>query len=377
MPESISQLTENLDLQIALYLVGALIIFALILTNFLRGRRLKKQMMASLTQAVMQETLTSSGMKEPHFGQLDSQEEKSTPQDASSTDGPHLVDAPSAEDQTQDNHYISRIDPNIDCVVALKFELLIKGAELLEKMAHWPSVPQYRIACEGLRELDEKFSWEQIELKHDYRELQVSMQLANRRGPVSKEDLAEFLGLAAQLASEVDAEIDLPPIQNVLSDAQDLDHFAVQCDIQLSFSVVPNMISWSTKEVETVLAKNGFLLSRDGLFFNYFSQNQLLFKAQIPGLNFLTDDLQTQRIKSIIFALDVPLVPSECHAFTKMYKSSAAIASELDGRVLDDNGNVLEANSIDVIIAQLEPIYALMQERQILPGSATALRLFS
>jgi hypothetical protein len=377
MPESISQLTENLDLQIALYLVGALIIFALILTNFLRGRRLKKQMMASLTQAVMQETLTSSGMKEPHFGQLDSQEEKSTPQDASSTDGPHLVDAPSAEDQTQDNHYISRIDPNIDCVVALKFELLIKGAELLEKMAHWPSVPQYRIACEGLRELDEKFSWEQIESNHDYRELQVSMQLANRRGPVSKEDLAEFLGLAAQLASEVDAEIDLPPIQNVLSDAQDLDHFAVQCDIQLSFSVVPNMISWSTKEVETVLAKNGFLLSRDGLFFNYFSQNQLLFKAQIPGLNFLTDDLQTQRIKSIIFALDVPLVPNECNAFTKMYKSSAAIASELDGRVLDDNGNVLEANSIDVIIAQLEPIYALMQERQILPGSATALRLFS
>jgi len=377
MPESISQLTENLDLQIALYLVGALIIFALFLTNFLRGRRLKKQMMASLTQAVMQETLTSGGMKEPHFGQLDSQEEKSTPQDASSTDGPHLVDAPSAEDQTQDNHYISRIDPNIDCVVALKFELLIKGAELLEKMAHWPSVPQYRIACEGLRELDEKFFWEQIESNHDYRELQVSMQLANRRGPVSKEDLAEFLGLAAQLASEVDAEIDLPPIQNVLSDAQDLDHFAVQCDIQLSFSVVPNMISWSTKEVETVLAKNGFLLSRDGLFFNYFSQNQLLFKAQIPGLNFLTDDLQTQRIKSIIFALDVPLVPNECNAFTKMYKSSAAIASELDGRVLDDNGNVLEANSIDVIIAQLEPIYALMQERQILPGSATALRLFS
>jgi hypothetical protein len=377
MPESILPLTENFDLQIALYLVGALIIFALFLTNFLRGRRLKKQMMASLTQAVMQETLTSGGMKEPHFGQLDSQEEKSSQEDTSSTDGPHLVNTHSAEDQTRDNHYNSRIDPNIDCVVALKFELLIKGAELLEKMAHWPSVPQYRIACEGLWELDEKSSWEQIESKHDYRELQVSMQLANRRGPVSKEDLAEFLGLAAQLANEVDAEIDLPPMQNVLSDAQDLDHFAVQCDIQLSFSVVPNMISWSTKEVETVLAKNGFLLSRDGLFFNHFSQNQLLFKAQIPGLNFLTDDLQTQRIKSIIFALDVPLVPNECQAFTKMYKSSAAIASELDGRVLDDNGNVLEANSIDVIIAQLEPIYALMQERQILPGSATALRLFS
>jgi len=377
MPESILLLTKHFDLQIALYLVGAFIIFALILNNLLRSRRLKKQMISSLTQAVMQETLSSGGIKEPHFGQLVQPEEKSLPLDTPATDVAQHLNVLGGEDQSQDNRYSSRIDPNIDCVVALKFELLINGAELLEKMAHWPSVPQFRIACEGLWELDEKVAWEQIESKHDYRELQVSMQLANRRGPVSKEDLAEFLGLASQLASDVEAEIDLPPMQNVLSDAQDLDHFAVQCDIQLSFSVVPNMISWSTKEVETVLTKKGFLLSRDGLFFNYFSHNHILFKAQIPGLNFLTDDLQTQRIKSINFALDVPLVSNEWNAFTQMYETSAAIASELDGRVLDDNGNVLEANSIDVIISQLEPIYALMQERQILPGSVSALRLFS
>jgi hypothetical protein len=377
MPESILLLTKHFDLQIALYLVGAFIIFALILNNFLRSRRLKKQMISSLTQAVMQETLSSGGIKEPHFGQLDQPEEKSLPPDTPARDAAQQLNVLGGEDQSQDNRYSSRIDPNIDCVVALKFELLINGAELLEKMAHWPSVPQYRIACEGLWELDDKVAWEQIESEHDYRELQVSMQLANRRGPLSKEDLAEFLGLASQLASDVEAEIDLPPMQNVLSDAQDLDHFAVQCDIQLSFSVVPNMISWGTKEVETVLTKNGFLLSRDGLFFNYFSHNHILFKAQIPAINFLTDDLQTQRIKSINFALDVPLVSNEWNAFTQMYETSAAIASELDGRVLDDNGNVLEANSIDVIISQLEPIYALMQERQILPGSVSALRLFS
>ena len=244
-------------------------------------------------------------------------------------------------------------------------------------MAHWPINPQYRMACEGLFELDEKLAWENIDPEHYYRELHFSMQLANRRGPVSKEDLAEFLGLAAQLAGEVDAEIDLPPIQNVLIDAQELDDFAVQCDIQLSFSIVPNMLSWSAKEVEAILVKNGCLLSRDGLSFNHFSQNQLLFKVQIPSLNFLTDDLQTQRIKSIIFALEVPMVAEDYDAFTKMYEISSVIASELDGRVLDDNGQVLDIGSVELIKAQLEPIYALMQERQILPGSATALRLFS
>jgi hypothetical protein len=247
--------------------------------------------------------------------------------------------------------------------VALKFVLLIKGAEVIEKMPHWPINPQYRMACEGLFELDEKLAWENIDPEHYYRELHFSMQLANRRGPVSKEDLAEFLGLAAQLAGEVDA--------------QDLDDFAVQCDIQLSFSIVPNMISWSAKEVEAVLVKNGCPLSRDGLSFNHFSQNQLLFKVQIPSLNFLTDDLQTQRIKSIIFALEVPMVAEDYDAFTKMYEISSAIASELDGRMLDDNGQVLDVGSVAMIKAQLEPIYALMQERQILPASATALRLFS
>jgi hypothetical protein len=375
MPESILPLTEHFDLQIALYLVGAVIILALILTNFLRSRRLKKRMMSSLAQAVMQETLSSNGMREPHFGttdQLDKREEKLATLDNSSSDET-LIE----HDKVPNSYFISRIDPNIDCVVALKFVLLIKGAEVIEKMAHWPINPQYRMACEGLFELDEKLAWENIDPEHFYRELHFSMQLANRRGPVSKEDLAEFLGLAAQLAGEVDAEIDLPPIQNVLTDAQDLDDFAVQCDIQLSFSIVPNMISWSAKEVEAVLVKNGCPLSRDGLSFNHFSQNQLLFKVQIPSLNFLTDDLQTQRIKSIIFALEVPMVAEDYDAFTKMYEISSAIASELDGRVLDDNGQVLDVGSVAMIKAQLEPIYALMQERQILPASATALRLFS
>jgi hypothetical protein len=375
MPESILPLTEHFDLQIALYLIGAAIILALILTNFLRSRRLKKRMMSSLTQAVMQETLSSHGMREPHFGttdQLDKREEKLTTRDNPSSDET-LIE----QNKVQNSYYISRIDPNIDCVVALKFVLLIKGAEVIEKMAHWPINPQYRMACEGLFELDEKLAWENIDPERYYRELHFSMQLANRRGPVSKEDLAEFLGLAAQLAGEVDAEIDLPPIQNVLIDAQELDDFAVQCDIQLSFSIVPNMLSWSAKEVEAILVKNGCLLSRDGLSFNHFSQNQLLFKVQIPSLNFLTDDLQTQRIKSIIFALEVPMVAEDYDAFTKMYEISSVIASELDGRVLDDNGQVLDIGSVELIKAQLEPIYALMQERQILPGSATALRLFS
>ena len=162
-----------------------------------------------------------------------------------------------------------------------------------------------------------------------------------------------------------------------MSQAEDLDHFAVQCDFQLSLNLVPNMISWAIKDVEASLVKHGFVLSRDGLFFNFYSQNYFIFKAQIPNINFLTDDLQTHRVKSIIFALDVPLVPKELDSFSKMFEVALLVSTELDGKVLDDNGKVLERGSVDMISAQLEPIYQMMNERQIPPGSISAARLFS
>jgi hypothetical protein len=343
-------------------------------------------MMSNFAQAAMQETVNSAVMIEPHLGPIatipEQQSNEVNPENAqfsSQNVSSTTVDSslPSIELAIPDGEYSSRMDPNIDCVVALKFSLLISGQEVMEKMSHWSSNPTYRIACEGLFEKEVQQAWESIQADHEYRELQLSIQLANRRGAISKEDLAEFLGLAAQLANDVDAEIDLPPIPQVLSQALDLDQFAVQSDIQLSFNIVPNMISWSTKDVEAVLISNGFILSRDGLFFNYILNNRILFKAQIPGVNLLTDDLQTLRVKSVLFALDVPLVPQELNPFSKMLETSKLIAQELDGRVLDDNNQVLELNSIDMIVAQLHPIYAMMEERQIPAGSASAARLFS
>ena len=388
MPESVLQLIEQLDLQKALLVIGVLIIVALIINNILRTQRLKKRMLSSFAQAAIQESVNSEVMIEPHLGPVTSDSSQLNnpiqPENAQflteNHSNPH-VDSDSSTIQIvnkiPDEEYSSRMDPNIDCVVALKFSLLITGQEVIEKMSHWPSNSTYRIACEGLCEKDAQQAWESIQIDHEYRELQLSIQLANRRGPISKEDLAEFLGLAAQLAQDVDAEIDLPPIPQVLSQAQDLDQFAVQSDIQLSFNIVPNMISWSTKDVEAVLLKNGFLLARDGLFFNYILQNRILFKAQIPGVNLLTDDLQTIRVKSVLFALDVPLVPQELNPFSKMLEISKLIAQELDGSVLDDNGQVLELNSIDMIVTQLHPIYMMMEERQISAGSSSAARLFS
>ena len=387
MPESMMQLTEHIDLQIALLAIGTFLIVILLLYNFIRTQKLKKQLMSSMAKAMVSEQLDSStdleadphqvsevSRVEPNFTEPNLIDQGSTPGLSALTTPEHLTRDQEAEAQSS---YSSRMDPSIDCVVVLRFSLLVSGKEILDQLSHWPKNNAYRIAIEGLYESEGTNVWELISDQREYREIQLSIQLANRRGPISQEELSEFLGLGAELAGEIDAEIDLPPIAQVLSQAQDLDQFAVQCDVQLGFNLVPNMISWAPKDVETALSNHGFTLSRDGLFFNYVEHQLLLFKVQIPGLNFLTDDLQTFRIKSILFALDVPLVPEHVNVFSRMLEISVKLAKDLDGKVLDDNGQILELSSVNTIIAQLEPLYALMRERLIIPGSASAARLFS
>ena len=387
MPESMMQLTEHIDLQIALLAIGTFLIVVLLLYNFIRTQKLKKQLMSSMAKAMVSEQLDSSTDLEadPHQVSEVSRVEPNFTEpnliDQGSTLGLSTLATPehftSDQEPEAQSSYSSRMDPSIDCVVVLRFPLLVSGKEILDQMSHWPTNNAYRIATEGLYESEGTNVWELISDQREYREIQLSIQLANRRGPISPEELSEFLGLGAELAGEIDAEIDLPPIAQVLSQAQDLDQFAVQCDVQLGFNLVPNMISWAPKDVETALSNHGFILSRDGLFFNYVEHQLLLFKVQIPGLNFLTDDLQTFRIKSILFALDVPLVPEHVNVFSRMLEISVKLAKDLDGKVLDDNGQILELSSVNTIIAQLEPLYALMRERLIIPGSASAARLFS
>jgi hypothetical protein len=385
MPESIVQLTERFDLQISLLVIGAILILTLFVYNYLRTRKVKKQLQNQFSQtplegstefpSVMKEPVledTSSDRLEPSF-----REDSSIADDSLAVFNHQTEFKPESAFSESPQLYTSKMDPNIDCVVALKFALAISGNEVIERISTWPNNPNYRIALEGLFENGLTSIWEMVFPDHLYKEIQVSIQLANRRGPIRIDELSEFLGLAANLANELEAEIDLPPTPQVLAQAQDLDEFAVQCDVQLGLNLVPNMISWETKDIERAFQAYGFIMSRDGFSFNFSEGNQLIFKAQVPGLNFLTDDLQTFRVKSVVFSLEIPLVPESLNPFAKMFNVAQQIAKDIDGKILDDNGKVLEANSVGMIIAQLAPIYGLMHDRQISPGSPTATRLFS
>ena len=377
MPESIPPFLVQFDLQIALLLIGAVLILALMLYNLSKSKKQKKQTTDVYGADYF---LNKSTSGDPFLGQDASRIEPGLKDGQGQLADDLGASIGKTPDLVTEKKYISKIDPAIDCIVMFRFTMPVRGEDVLMQLQKWPSNEPFRIAVEGYSEAvndEAKSTWETLNKDHAYRELQVSIQLANRRGPIQGDTLTEFFGLGQQLAQVFDAEIEVPPLQDVLELAQDLDQFAVQCDIQLGFSLMANMNSWGAKEIEAALIKEGLKLSREGMHFNFYADETLLFKAQVPSLNYLRDDLQKARIKQVLFTLDVPLVNESFQPFLKMLKIAQTLAQEMDGRLLDDNGQSLEPSAIESILTHLKPIYELMHSRQILPGSPTASRLFN
>ena len=393
--------TDQIDLQLALVFIGVIIIISIIIYNLVRAQKskLKKEAQASIQSAYSSEGISNDSPRNSSFSE-DSLTDRNTdtqrkepslgilPGSSTTTSVSSELNSQTESDSNgsplqifKASSYVSRIDPNIDCVVAFRFSLPISGAEVIECVQKL-SKDHLRVVFEGLNEGSAmtgsvNSSWELLQFNNTYQELQAGLQLANRRGPIGNEQLAEFFGLVQHLSQELEAEIDIPPLTDVLNDATDLDQFAIQCDIQLGFNLTSNMLSWQCSEIQSKLLSHGFNLSREGSSFNYMLDDVLLFKAQVGTLNFLRDDLQTMRIDQIYFSFDVPLIPIELNPFIKMLEVGQLLAKELDGRLLDDNGQALSILLTQNIENQLEPIYQLMKERQIEPGSATALRLFN
>lgn len=367
------------ELQIALIAIGVIILLGVVVYNLIKSR--KKVASHQLNQASVGSAVPAQQFQEPKF-RLDDGSElgalKVEPNLGSSKEEMIQVSLPSSPISLS-----PRIDPAIDSVVFLRFSVPISGAEILAQLLAWPKNTPYRYLIEGLggksSGLDslETLEWSSIQSEDFYRELQLAVQLANRRGPIGVVDLSEFLSRSQALADALDAEIDLPPVNEVVDQAKLIDQFCLTADIQLGFQLMANMISWDAKEVASALQNRGLILSRDGGYFHCYQNDQLLFRVQAEEVNFLRDDLQNRRIKHIQFLLDVPLAPAHGNPFVAMLNKANELASDLDGRLLDDNGQALSEAAVDMIKNHLDGIYEMMKSRDVIPGSMSAQRLFS
>ena len=82
-------------------------------------------------------------------------------------------------------------------------------------------------------------------------------------------------------------------------------------------------------------------------------------------------------VKAVTFQLDIPHVQNCAEAFNHMVQVARQMETGLNAVLVDDHNRMLTDIQIEKIRQQLKIIQAKMLVRGIVPGSDSALRLFS
>ncbi len=272
------------------------------------------------------------------------------------------------------------IDPLIDCIVPMHLERKASGDRILPLTGRLRRAGTKPIHIEGLRA--ETNAWEPLTAGHQYEDLQVAVQLANRGGPLNALEFSEFVNAVESLAESLDASADLPDMTETVANARELDAFAAGCDVQLGVNVISDGAPWSAAYVQTVATQDGLVLSRDGTRFTRYQAGtdgvqRALFTLQFGDTNFLRDDLTIKAGRQITLLLDVPQAAQPARPFKTVCEYGHSLAQRMGAQLVDDNMRPLTEPSFVAIFGQLETLYEKLDARGMPAGSPVAVRLFS
>jgi len=208
--------------------------------------------------------------------------------------------------------------------------------------------------------------------------VRVAIQLADRRGHVTQDDLSAFQSLVTQWAQDIDAVVDAPDLAPYVQVAKDLDQFCADVDVVVGLNVVAATGEpFSGFKVRNCAEAVGFRMDESA--FRYADPHGLtLFSLENMQSGPLDPDrIKTSTINGVTLLLDVPRLADGIAAFDQMVHTGRQLAEGLGGALVDDNRTAVTEAGLEQIRNQLRRIYGEMQSRGIEAGSRTALRLFS
>lgn len=213
-----------------------------------------------------------------------------------------------------------------------------------------------------------------------------SLQLADRAGAVSRNTLNRFQLAVETLGLDINAHVEWQGTGDALLSATELDAFCIEVDKTIGFHLVNgDSGAFTGTKLRGLAEAQGLVLSSDGTF-KYFDPDAPKDEAQLQpsfvmfnreDYPFSPDMLRTSVVKGITFQLDIPRVKHCAEAYSQMVLVARQMELGLKALLVAENNKVLGDIQIEKVRQQLKVIHATMLTRAIVPGSNSALRLFS
>lgn len=270
------------------------------------------------------------------------------------------------------------LDALIDSIVPVAVEAPVAGEAALAALPPTRRAGSKPFAIEGRNESTGQ--WETPRAGQRYVAFQAGVQLANRNGALNEIEYSEFVVKVQGFADGINGAPEFPEMLEAVAHARELDQFASGHDAQLSFTLRARSAAWSPGYVHQNAARHGFAVGA--------IPGRMVLPSAHPGappllgLAFdtqaaLSDDPAHTAIREVTLSLDVPQVQRSEQPFVRMRDCAIALAAAMDGVITDDNGQVIRAEALDVIGADLEMLYDALDARDVSAGSPQARRLFS
>jgi hypothetical protein len=361
------------DLQVSLLVIGAVVVGAVYLYNWLQERRFHNRLRQAFGAARDDVLLQGAGEPELAEGRLEPHLEPA----------PRAVPAPSHDDghappAARDMAAIPGIDTVLDYVAEIAADAPIADSVIGELL--------HRIAACGKPSRAAGFNprggaWEEVArgAAGRYTGLKLALQLVNRAGPVNSAQLSTFCDAVRGCADKIPGLASLPDAQAALQAARELDAICADVDVAVGVNVVAgDGGAFSGTKIRALAEAAGFKLEPDGVFHYRDEQRHTLFTLDNhEPAPFLPEQIKSLTTRGITLLLDVPRVAKGVRALERMLDIATGFASALGGRLVDDNRVTLNEAGIAQIGEQVRSIHAAMEKRGIPAGSARALRLFS
>jgi FtsZ-interacting cell division protein ZipA len=224
-------------------------------------------------------------------------------------------------------------------------------------------------------------AWEEVQPWRDvhYQQVLVTMQLADRNGAAQEEELSAVCSLVQATAQAHGLGIACDDVLDAVERAQSIDRFCVDVDVLIGLNIVGRGDAQiDLARIVSEAEHSGMVLGRDGVYQLLDSRGEPLYALYNHDAEPFTAEIAAgQTSQGVTLQFDVPRVPDGTKVFDTMVALGRKLANEAGGLLVDDNLRPLTDAGIEKIRSQLAHIYERMEARGVPSGSRRALRLFS
>jgi hypothetical protein len=268
------------------------------------------------------------------------------------------------------------LDPRIDFIATLEADTAAAGEAISTAIVDIQAKPAKTVTWEGYnRQAD---SWEPLAASGEYQMLRAGLQLADRKGAANQQDLDDFGAMAQAVAEAIGARCTLGAPAEALQRARQLDALCADVDVQIGLNLISRGGAVPGTRIRALAEAHGLVLERDGRFHRRDDTGMELYTlCNMEPAAFSAEGMKELATKGLTLLFDVARVPGGIVAFDRFVEFTRALAVALSAGIVDDNRQPLDDAGLGKIRAQLQALYASMEQQGIPAGGQVALRLFS